>query len=201
MTLSQKLKAYERAFDVLNKAFFESALSKPIITANPTPGAYGHFTTWKSWKDDQGEHYEINLNPEHIDRPIEEVVATLVHEMVHLYCHEKGIQDTSRSGNYHNKKFKAEAEKRHLSVTYSRKYGWAHTKPEQKLIDFANTKRFDACRKELHRKPEGNPKIGGSSRATSSTRKYECPCCGMSVRATRNVNIACLDCDEQMVLA
>jgi hypothetical protein len=34
---------------------------------------------------------------------------------------------------------------------------------------------------------------------TSSTRKYICPCCGMSVRATRVVRIACIDCDEQMV--
>ena len=36
---------------------------------------------------------------------------------------------------------------------------------------------------------------------TSSTRKYLCPCCGNSVRATKAVNIACLDCAEQMVLA
>ena len=36
---------------------------------------------------------------------------------------------------------------------------------------------------------------------TSSTRKYICPCCGNSVRATKTVNIACLDCAEQMVLA
>ncbi len=35
----------------------------------------------------------------------------------------------------------------------------------------------------------------------SSTRKYICPCCGNSVRATKAVNIACLDCNERMVLA
>ena len=34
----------------------------------------------------------------------------------------------------------------------------------------------------------------------SSTRKYICPCCGNSVRATKTVNIACLDCDTQMEL-
>ena len=36
------------------------------------------------------------------------------------------------------------------------------------------------------------------------TRDYDlpkpaCPNCGMSVRATRTVRIACIDCDEQMV--
>ena len=36
---------------------------------------------------------------------------------------------------------------------------------------------------------------------TSSTRKYICPCCGNSVRATKEVHIACLDCSVPMVLA
>lgn len=36
---------------------------------------------------------------------------------------------------------------------------------------------------------------------TSSTRKYICPCCGNSVRATKEVHIACLDCGVPMVLA
>ena len=35
----------------------------------------------------------------------------------------------------------------------------------------------------------------------SSTRKYICPCYGNSVRATKIVNIGCLDCGVQMVLA
>ena len=36
---------------------------------------------------------------------------------------------------------------------------------------------------------------------TSSSRKYICPCCGNSVRATKCVHIACMDCREEMVLA
>lgn len=36
---------------------------------------------------------------------------------------------------------------------------------------------------------------------TSSSRKYVCPCCGNSVRATKCVHIACMDCREEMVLA
>ena len=33
----------------------------------------------------------------------------------------------------------------------------------------------------------------------SSTRKYFCPCCGNSVRATKVVRIGCLDCGVQML--
>ena len=37
------------------------------------------------------------------------------------------------------------------------------------------------------------------SETGEKTKEYACPCCGMSVRATRTVRIACVDCDEQMV--
>lgn len=36
---------------------------------------------------------------------------------------------------------------------------------------------------------------------TSSTRKYFCPGCGMSIRATRDVRIKCADCDLLMKIA
>lgn len=35
----------------------------------------------------------------------------------------------------------------------------------------------------------------------SSTRKYFCPSCGMSIRATRDVRIKCADCDTLMKVA
>ena len=46
----------------------------------------------------------------------------------------------------------------------------------------------------------GTP-IGTAIPKRSSSRKYMCPCCGMSIRATREVNIGCLDCAVKMVPA
>ena len=46
----------------------------------------------------------------------------------------------------------------------------------------------------------GVPTFVGVAPRKSSSRKYACPCCGMSVRATKVVNIACMDCDEQLLL-
>lgn len=202
MPLSPKLKAFEDAFDVLNAHFFESALSKPILTIAPTPGAYGHFTLWKSWRDEKGEHYETNLGAEDIDRPLEDVICTLAHEMVHQFCKENGIKDTSRGNTYHNKNFKRECEKRYLIVEYDKRVGWGVTKPGPGLVDFVNSGKFEPCRIELHRQGGFrtiDPAGGGCKQ--SSTRKYVCPKCGMSVRATREVNIGCLDCGEQMEVA
>lgn len=84
--LSRRLRAFEEAFDVLNREFFESALSKSVITIAPTPGAYGHFTPWKSWEDGDEKFCEINLDASTIDRPLAEAMATLLHEMVHQWC-------------------------------------------------------------------------------------------------------------------
>lgn len=97
--LSRKLESFERAFDLLNECFFENALSKSVITIYPTPCAYGHFTPWKSWEGAGGVRYcEINLGAETVNRPVIESMATLVHEMVHQWCYERGIKDTSRGG-------------------------------------------------------------------------------------------------------
>ena len=111
--LATKLRSFEEAFDLLNARFFENALSKSVITIYPTPGAYGHFTPWKSWEGAGGAGYcEINLGAATVNRPVIESIATLVHEMTHQWCYERGVKDTSRGGTYHNKRFKAEAERR-----------------------------------------------------------------------------------------
>lgn len=81
--LSETIRMLEKAFDLVNEHYFESALSKSVITIQSTPRAYGHFTTKRIWKDDLKERYEINLGAETVNRPIEEVIATLIHEMVH----------------------------------------------------------------------------------------------------------------------
>ena len=71
-----------------------------------------------------------------IAKPIEEVAATLLHEMVHYSNYENGIQDCSRGNTYHNKRFKACAESHGLCVSYSDKYGRSHTEPSESLLDF-----------------------------------------------------------------
>lgn len=197
--LSAFLAAVERAYDDINRELFESALSKkPVITISPTPGSCGHFTPWESWKDADGNgRYEINLGAETIDCPTIELMDTLVHEMVHQYCHENGLADTSRSGTYHNKTFRREAMRRGLRVEHDSRVGWGLTSPGDALLALDRRGLFDHIDNTLHR-------IGASrtarepGKARSSTRKYVCPSCGMSVRATRKVNVMCMDCEERL---
>lgn len=39
------------------------------------------------------QRHELNLDAGTLDRPIEDVTATLLHEMVHLYHLQTGVQD------------------------------------------------------------------------------------------------------------
>ena len=198
MTVSQATKFLEDAFNALNKEYFESALPKPIITIQTSPKAYGHFTTKEVWTDRQRktQAHEINISAEALDRPIAKTIATLVHEMVHYYCHINNIQDTSRGCTYHNKRFKEEAEKRGLLIDYDPRIGWSITQPAPALKSFCTAQHW---RNKLTISRTGG--IGDNDpkpKKPSSTRKYECPCCGMSVRATKDVNIICADCEEPM---
>ena len=40
---------------------------------------------------------------------------------------------------------------------------------------------------------------GTPAKKPSSTRKYVCPGCGNSLRATKDINVACLDCMEVFI--
>ena len=80
--LSEKLAAFENAFDTLNRIYFENKLSKSVVTIYPTPGAYGHFSCAKVWERGSERYHEINLAAADIARPLTDVIATLVHEMV-----------------------------------------------------------------------------------------------------------------------
>ena len=216
---SRALGYLEKMYRQLNIDKFNGDLPDCLITVQSTPGAYGHVTLGKVWRVKDTERYELNISADTIDRPIESVVSTLLHEMVHIFCMENGIKDTSRNGTYHNRRFKEQAELRGLVIGYDKRIGHSPTSPSEDLINYIIENDWSDIligRHSLSFCPGGGSSTspgayGGSStspgadfdqpqkiKKPSSTRKYVCPCCGMSVRATRQVNIICGDCTEQM---
>lgn len=198
-----------KVFDLLNAEFFENALSRPTITIQSTPKAYGHFSLREdTWISKRGASHEINIGAGTLARPIEEVCATLLHEMVHYYNFVNGIQDCSRGGTYHNRRFKESAEAHGLIVNHNEKYGWTVTSPADNLLEFVLFN--DLSDILINRNELSGFQINGigthsgtpitPTRKPSSSRKYVCPCCGLSVRATKEVRIACIDCRKQMNL-
>ena len=196
----------EKMFRALNDQYFDGKLEEPIITIQSTPRTYGHVTVGKTWQRGQEQRHELNLGAGTLDRPIENIVATLLHEMVHLWNIQTGVKDCSRGGTYHNKKFRDAAMERDLDIGYDPRIGWSLTNPTPELCDFIIEQGWDDIRMS-RLEYAGNPgKAGGTSGGDSApakknnSRKYQCPICGNSVRATKAVNILCLDCGVQMEL-
>ena len=185
-------------YDYVNDKLFKNELERPVVTvqADEKNKAYGWFTLGRVWKEndeDEGQ-YEINMSAQFLNRPVTEVASTLIHEMCHHWAKENNIQDCSRAGTYHNKLFKKIAEEHGLKVENVEKIGWSKTSLTLETEGLLSHFFVDNPTPLIYRVPI----LEGSRVKTSSTRKYICPCCGNSVRATKSVNIMCLDCDEPM---
>ena len=81
----KKLTNYQRTAQYLNKVFklineeyFNNELEVPTITIQSTVGAYGHVSVNKVWHNDTVATHELNLSADYLNRPIENIVATLI---------------------------------------------------------------------------------------------------------------------------
>jgi DNA-directed RNA polymerase subunit RPC12/RpoP len=186
-------------FAKLNKAKYNGTLPEPAITiqAQGKRAAYGWCSTGERWTDKTGENkrHEINICAEHLARTVPEICGTMLHEMVHLDNTLKGIQDCSRGGTWHNKKFKKTAEAVGFEVEHSSKYGDAHTKPLPELLKLFESLGIDPEAFSLYRQGEGSAKKKQAKRLT-----YVCPECAAKVTASKPVNLLCDDCNVKMEL-
>lgn len=210
--LSQHSEFLENAFMVLNKVYFNDELPEAVITIQSSQRCYGYITVRKVWKDNWDCYREINISAEYLNRPVENIISTLLHEMCHLYAMENHIKDTSNNGRYHNKMFKQLAEDRDLKISYQQYIGWSVTEPTDKLAATIKKYHLDSPIEyvrlgEYETAGTGGNGLTGTNGGTlikppkkkSSTRKYICVCCHNSVRATKDVNILCMDCNLQMI--
>ena len=102
------------------------------IQSSNKKGNLGHF--WANrWDADTTKdatekeiYHEININAERMNRPVEDVCETLLHELSHLYNNVLGIEDCN-AAQYHNKQFKGTAQMFGLNVDKFPGRGWALT--------------------------------------------------------------------------
>lgn len=217
-TIMSAVDELQRAYKALNKEYFGNALEDVIITiqTDPRKQAYAWISIAKTWNDKAGHEYrEINMVAEWLNRPSEQVIASLLHEMCHLWNMQKNIQDTSRNGSYHNTKFKEAAETHGLKCAKSEKYGWCITSASEELKEWVEENTRKGCfrfRRKLTwadgseriSKGKGNNEQDENGRPAierkgkSNIIKYICPKCGMIVRTSKNADnkIMCIDCKE-----
>ena len=211
LEISAIVKKTEAIFDLFNDHLYGSELTRPAITVSPDGGhgAYGWCSVYEIWQGNGSAYREINICAEYIDRPISEVAATMLHEMAHLYNLTHDIKDVSNNGYYHNKLFKETAEAHGLHIEKHPKYGWTVTTLTEEtaawLAAQPGMEDIAASRKTLFQITTGGDRDGDEpktttikgGRQTSKNRsiKYVCPECGAIIRATKQVNVICGDCN------
>lgn len=185
-----------RWFDILNEKYFNNSLSRPVITIQKTrKNNLGHFTLDKVWTDienEEGMFYEINIASQSLNRDINEIVGTLLHECVHFWNRVNDIKDCS--GNIHNKKFKKKAEEVGLIVTKGKSVGWGYTTNSDELNEFiTNTIKPNKEVFQYYCSFPMKQKV-----ANKTNFKYVCPGCGMKVRAKSGCSIMCGACQLEL---
>lgn len=204
----------EKIFRQINADSFAGEIEEPIITIQSTPGAYGHVTVAKTWNKRGEERHELNICADWLQRPIEAVISTMIHEMVHLLNIQRGIQDCSRGGSYHNRKFKEEAEKHMIAIEKDEKYGWTITSPTDELLEYIllqGWQEFEMSRQTgLHWGYTGGSNGGSTGTNTppktpntpkpagSNSRKHVCPVCNRKARTTSDFPLICGICKVEM---
>ena len=197
----------EKCFRLVNADLFDNELPTPMITCVPTSRAYAHITVYPVWDTKRGNKYELNISSAYLTtRPLEEVVASMIHEACHLLNIVHGVQDTSNNGVYHNKQFKRTAEEHGLSVTRSDKYGWSHTAPGDPVLQFVLDHMDELREIEMNRSiPQrqmvsiGTHSSNGGMVVTPTvtkghSRKWVCPQCGTIIRSNKPVRVICAVC-------
>lgn len=205
----------EAMFDACNDRFYDGELARPAITITPdavTPGqgsnCYGWCSVKEIWNADGKLFREINVCADYLDRPIKDIVATMLHEMAHLYDLTHEIKDVSNNGYYHNAKFKETAEAHGLSIAKHPRYGWTVTALSAEATEWVEEeygdRKFGAARTGFGlaaSTADDGAEDGASDeppKKKSSSIRYACPVCDMKVRATKRVNVICGDCMTPM---
>lgn len=203
------------AYDVFNRALFGSALPDALITLQRRKGSFGFFAGGRFQNEDGRKADEIALNPSaFLDRSHRDVLATLVHEMVHLWQHHQG---TPGRGRYHNREWAAKMAEIGLQPTDD---GTPEGKPTGEsvshiIIDGGPFDRFaraflgkgyaiswkEVPLKALSSSNEAADVQTDEPPKSGKRVRYSCPNCGLNAWAKHEARLMCGDHQVMMIPA
>ena len=198
--------AFLAAYDFFNRALFGGELPNCLITLQRRKRSYGYFSGDRFASIDGQLTDEIAMNPAHFrNRPVHEVLATLAHEMVHLWQHHHG---TPGRGRYHNREWAAKmkavglqptdtgeeggkeiGERVHHLIVPGGPFDRAVTKLAARnfSITWAEHLRVGGAASGTDGEAEGEPAVQKAGRWF----KFQCPACDQSARAKYDASLKC----------
>lgn len=189
----------QAAYNYFNKHLFADGLADCVITLrNHGKRTLGLFHA-EQWTDADGKAkcHEIALAPAFLDRPLEDVFSTLVHEMCHLWQQDHG--KPGRNG-YHNKEWGDKMKDVGLYPSNTGKEGGKETGQQMTHYTVDGGPFAVAFEKmpDAIRLPWIGVKPGEKEKKSPVKIKYQCPDCETCAWGKPNMNLVCGECDEQL---
>jgi hypothetical protein len=190
----------ERAYDFFNKRLFGGTLSPVLITLQRNPKARGYFSPDRfSHRRDKKHAHELALNPDVFEgRDDEDILSTLVHEMVHVWQQEHG---TPPRRSYHDKQWAAKMKEVGLQPTTTGEPGGREV--GQRVTHYIIPQgRFQIAARELLKtgyslKWQSQVQTKESKAKAASKTKFTCPVCAQNAWAKPDARLICGTCYEE----
>lgn len=192
MQSTEMTKELYSMFQMANDKYYQGGLPEPLILIVPAKRRpiLGYCSTKPVWGTEGNEdQYEIAVSAEYLRRGPEDVMGTLLHEMVHYHNALEGVEDCT-STQYHKKAFKTVGETHGLVVEKMKNKGYALTSLDEQAKEWFKTLTINA---DLFQRARA---IGSKTGTTKkqNKHKYQCPVCKTIVYSSKEVFISCENC-------
>jgi hypothetical protein len=127
-TASLLVAALERTWQMIRRRH-PDVPEAVLVVASGSEGKrlnLGHFAPHR-WQVNGADRHEVLVGGEGLHRGALEVLGTLLHEAAHGLAQAREVQDTSRGGRYHNRRYATLARELGLDVTTVKPIGWSAT--------------------------------------------------------------------------
>lgn len=189
--------SYDNAFDHFNRELFAGNLPSVHLTFSRKARVKGFYAP-NRWKNSESTIHEISLNPDVMERPLSEIMSTLVHEMVHLWQQEFGKPP---SKGYHDKQWANKMEAiglmpSHDGLPSGRRTGVSvtHYIILGGAFEQALAKMPESCQLPwLANSPQTNKK---TTHPRTDKIKYTCQSCQSNVWGKSGLHILCAKCNR-----
>lgn len=195
----------QEVYDVFNTELFDDTLPPCLITMQRHKGAFGYFSgnRFANVADVDDVTDEIALNPMYFaTRTPEQILSTLVHEMVHLWQQHHG---TPSRTSYHNKEWAAKMHEVGLTPTDTGAPGGKETGQKMTHIITADGRFAHACARVIAEHPAllysdraSDDDSQKARKKSASKSKYTCSGCGLNAWAKPEAALWCGTCQQPM---
>ena len=135
---------------------------------------------------------EVFVGGEGLGRGAVAVLGTLLHEATHALANVRGVQDCSRQGRYHNRRFQTLASEMGLDVRQVPVIGWSDTHvPDATVDEYAEQVDHLAAALVLHRYAEGSPEATSASGDGENDDNEDPDGAEPAAKATSSAHCAC----------